>query len=298
MKETKRQDLPSGLWVVATPIGNLGDITPRALQALRNADRILCEDTRRTGVLLSALGITESQGRLERLDAHTHPQKLDEWIEKIQSGESYALVTDAGTPAISDPGSALVAIAREKGVHVTPLPGASAVVTLLSISGFQGAAFTFRGFFPRKRSDQTEELEVASTFSLSQIYVWFESPLRIEESLAVIGELYPDALVLAAKELTKLFERTFSGKAADVATQVKEEVQREGTIGEWCFAVQFPKSSPTETSDWIKALRCLLDAGISVSEASKRVSQVFGISKKVAYEASLKISGKKNEGGD
>ncbi len=307
MKETNRQILPCGLWVVATPIGNLADISSRAISALKEADLILCEDTRRTGALLSALGIAEFKGRLERVDSYAESQKLQFFIEKMKAGKNLALVTDAGTPAISDPGSALVACAHEAGICVTPLPGASAVVTLLSVSGFQGTAFTFRGFFPRKLADQKEELQWASISPLSSIYVWFESPQRIEETLTMLSETFPQVPVVIGKELTKLHERIFFDQADPVAKWVQNEIATEGKVGEWCFAIQFPKQNrpdysmpigALESAGWDKALQCLLDAHITVSEAAKRVSQSFGIPKKVSYEMALKVSGKKVKGGD
>src|SRR4051812_48537814 len=123
MAETKRQDLPPGLWVVATPIGNLGDLSPRARDALESADALLCEDTRTTQALLGALGIQRQARTLLRLDAHAEKRGLDDVIERLKSGESLALVSDAGTPGISAPGSRLVARAREEGIRVLPVPG-------------------------------------------------------------------------------------------------------------------------------------------------------------------------------
>ena len=147
MDTEKRRDLPQGLWVVATPIGNLGELSERARGALAQADAIYCEDTRRTGALLTAVGISGKS--LRRLDAHSGARAVEDAVARLESGESFAYVSDAGTPAISDPGSALVAAARARGVRVTPVAGPSAVAALLSVSGFEGTAFVFRGFFPQ-----------------------------------------------------------------------------------------------------------------------------------------------------
>lgn len=159
-----------GLWVVATPIGNLGDLSPRAREALELADAILCEDTRRTARLAAALGISTP---LERLDAHAGPRAIEKAVKRLEAGESLALVTDAGTPAISDPGAALVAAARDAGVAITPFPGASAVMTLLSVAGFHETPFTFRGFFrenpasaPRSSSSRNARRPRESLFGL------------------------------------------------------------------------------------------------------------------------------------
>jgi len=302
MNDTKRQVLPAGLWVVATPIGNLDDITPRACRALEDADLILCEDTRRTAALLSALGMKHFTKRLERLDAHTGARKVESWVEHLKEGKSFALVTDAGTPAVSDPGSILVAQAWEAGIQITPLPGASAVLTLLSVAGFNETAFTFRGFFPRKTEDQRKELELAAASSQSQVFVWFESPLRIVEALTTLEGSFPEAQLIVGKELTKFHERFFHGSSVQVAQRVRAEIDSEGSVGEWCFAVHFSKPEPTEVnyelkaqegSDWVKALRCLFDAGVSASEAAKQVSQHFGTPKRATYEAALQIFGKK-----
>jgi 16S rRNA (cytidine1402-2'-O)-methyltransferase len=294
MNKTNRQVLPSGLWVVATPIGNLEDLTPRALRALQEAEIILCEDTRRTSVLLAAVGISASSHKLHRLDAHTGIKKIENYGESLQSGMSIALVTDAGTPSISDPGALLVAEAQKKGVRITPIPGVSAVATLISVSGFHGTSFTFRGFFPRKSEEQKQEIELAATCEASQVFLWFESPHRIVSSLQQVASLVPQVETVVGKELTKLHERLFWGDAASIAIDVKTEVDSEGEVGEWCFAVNFPKREKTETAgDWLKALKCVLTSGVSVSDAVKNVSQEFGVSKKMVYEAALEVSGKK-----
>lgn len=305
----KRQDLPDlppGLWVVATPIGNLSDISDRARRALEHADRVLCEDTRRTSQLLEALGLEKPL--LERLDAYASSHKLTSVVEWLEAGENLALVTDAGTPAISDPGAHLVALAHERNVTVTPIPGPSAVTALLSVSGFGETLFSFRGFFPRKESERKDEvqeiLEVCARGRI-RVNVWFESPQRIVEALeALHGGLGGfETRVCVAKELTKTFETVFIGSSEEVLVKVREHVSCEGEKGEWCFAVLLPpvetlKSSVEQSSDWVKALQCMLEypgenPPIAASEAARRVSQYFGVAKKIVYEKALQISGKK-----
>jgi 16S rRNA (cytidine1402-2'-O)-methyltransferase len=293
MTEPKRQVLPTtaSLAVVATPIGNLGDVSPRVRQALEEADTVLCEDTRRTAMLLTALGISR---RLERLDAHATPARIADVVSRVAAGERFALVTDAGTPGISDPAAALVSAVAAHGAQVVPVPGPSAVTALLSVAGFSETAFCFAGFFPRKDGERKAAVKEALSSRLSRLCVWFDSPERLEDSLAVIAEECPDARVVAAKELTKMYERFFRGTAVEVLTLVSSEFAREGKKGEWCFAVEFPvREVSEESSDWVKALQCLLDVPLTAPEAARRVSQVFGTPKREVYERALRILGKK-----
>ncbi len=309
MKETKRQNLPSSpvfcgkLWIVATPIGNLEDITDRARKVLKCVDVILCEDTRRGMQLLSALSLSN---RVERFDAHASPLRISGFVERLRGGESFAITTDAGTPGMSDPGAKLVYAAHQAGIHVTPIPGASALTVFLSASGFSETAFVFRGFFPRKDSERRKELDLALASELADLLIWFESPERISQALSMVADHSSNAHLVAAKELTKLHEKFFSGNAKQVAERVYDEIKREGCVGEWCFGVSFAEIKRgnkknrvgTEKSlDWVKTLACLIDARIPASDAARRVSQYFGIQKKTAYEAALKISGKKSTQG-
>lgn len=301
MEPTKRQVLPSGLWVVATPIGNLMDLTPRGIQALEEADFILCEDTRRTAVLLDALGI-QDKNRLVRLDAHASDHQIETWAKRIcEKGVRVALVSDAGTPGVSDPGAKLVEkIYQENGDHktqVVPIPGASAVLALLSVAGFHQTPFAFRGFFPRSEKDKKQELLLACESKLARICVWFESPFRILDTLSLIERDFPDTRVVVAKELTKIHEKIRKGTASEIFQWVREEVETEGTVGEWCLAVEFPVPDPadaggTEGGLPVQAqetLKCLLESGVSVSEASRNVSRIFGVSKKGSYALALKL---------
>lgn len=298
---------PGTLWVVATPIGNLEDFSPRGRATLERVHTILCEDTRQGAKLISALGVQKSMSRLERLDAHTGERALHGWISRLEKGESFALITDAGTPAISDPGSALVGLAREQGIRVIPVPGPSAVPTLLSVAGFEETAFAFRGFFPRNPAEQKREIELVMASPVSRVFVWFESPRRVVEALSTLAEVSPDARVAAAKELTKIHEKVFWGQSAEVANQVEIEVEREGELGEWVVAVRFPElASPDQgqgaskkqlSEESIKALHCLIEAGVSASVAARQVSHHFGAHKKSIYELALKISGKKSDEG-
>ena len=309
MSERKRQDLPSSegpsegtgvLWVVATPIGNLGDLTPRAKSVLAAADRILCEDTRNTQKLLHAIGSPRDGRDFERLDAHSSPSKRAQVIERLQQGARMALVSDAGTPGISDPGAELVKEARQAGIRVEPIAGASALAVFLSASGFSGTSFTFRGFFPRKSAERRAEVQLASQGGVGGAWIWFESPQRVVEALSDIAQVLPDARVVCAKELSKIHERFFDGSAREISERVADEIQSVGPKGEWIFAVELSALSDSiqnETSEWVKALQCLIDARITATEAARRVSQVFGAPRNEVYRRALELSGKKTTSG-
>ena len=299
MEQTKRQDLPAepGLWVVATPIGNLEDLTARARQALAHADEVLCEDTRRTAQLLAALRL---QPRTSRLDAHATPAQIARVVQAMQTGKTYALVTDAGTPGVSDPAAELVRAAHAEGVRVTPIPGPSAVTALLSVAGLAGSGFTFRGYFPRKNGERVEELETFMARAEREIWVWFESPERLQSTMEAIAHRLPYASLVAGKELTKFHEKIFADTAARATDAISEELKNEGNLGEWCFALQLPRDfgdRKLESSDWVKALQCLLDVPLPASDAARRISQAFGVAKKQVYEVALRLSGKKTEEG-
>ncbi|MBM4376253.1 MAG: 16S rRNA (cytidine(1402)-2'-O)-methyltransferase [Deltaproteobacteria bacterium] len=201
------------LTIVATPIGNLEDMTPRAVRALGEADVILAEDTRRTRALLTHLGIAGK--RVERLDAHVERHSVDRWVSRLEVGEAIALVTDAGTPAVSDPGSALVRAAAEHGREVVPIPGASAVTTALAASGFPGDRFRFFGFLPRKGSGRTELL--AELEATEETAIFFESPQRVEHTLGELAVRMPEREAVVARELTKLHEELLRGTLRSLA---------------------------------------------------------------------------------
>ncbi len=306
-----RQDFPGSaqgeLFVVATPIGNLEDASPRMRRILEDVDVLLCEDTRRTSQLMLALNLKAK--KFERVDAHVTSAKVSKIIELLSLGQTMALVSDAGTPGVSDPGAHLVEEARKAGIKVTPIPGPSAPIALLSVAGFAETAFTFRGFFPRKEGERTKELqrcENAHRAAVSSVFVWFESPERIGESLAFLATLAPQLQAIAGKELTKLFEKWFSGSLSEVAEQVLQELSQQGARGEWCFALFWKEKDLASFShdqgegrgqDWEKALKCVLKVSDSPSQAAKWISQEFGIPKNTVYARALEIAGKKESHG-
>ena len=214
------------LYVVATPIGNLRDITLRALDTLRSVDRIFCEDTRRTRTLLSHYAITHAKPP-ESLHAYSEVRKSARVITLLAAGTSVAYVTDAGTPAISDPGARLVDAVRHAGFRVVPIPGASAVSALLSVGGLTGAATHIEGFLPRRAGRRTTRLRRLLAHDCA--VALFESPRRIVALLHELQTIVPDATVVVGRELTKQYEEILSGSPAQLAQQLGE---RQAVMGE------------------------------------------------------------------
>ena len=202
------------LALVATPIGNLEDITLRALRVLRECDGVIAEDSRRTRALLTAHGISQ---RTLSLPAFDEARRLPQVLERLDRGETLALCTDAGTPVVSDPGAALVRAARQRGHRVVSVPGPSAVVAAVAASGMSGSAFSFLGFLPRTPSKLKRVLETALT--LGNTLAFFESPLRLARTLRLAAPLLGEREVVVARELTKLHEEYRSGTAAELAAE-------------------------------------------------------------------------------
>ena len=206
------------LYLVATPIGNLGDMTERAATCLRDCDAVLAEDTRRALSLLRHLGI---EGKpVERFDANvehspTREGRIARCLERLSDGESIALVSDAGTPTVSDPGAALVARAIEVGIEVRPIPGVSAVTTAVAASGFGGDAFRFFGFLPRRGQQRQRAFE--RLVNTEEIAVLFEASTRIAATLTELAKLMPDRRAVIAREMTKRFEEFVRGPLSELA---------------------------------------------------------------------------------
>ncbi len=299
MSGKKRQELPKKgagpgtLFVVGTPIGNLEDFTPRGRRILAEVDAILCEDTRVTATLLQACGIVYGAEKpLERADHHATPARLASFVARLQAGENLALVSDAGMPAISDPGSELVAAADAAQIEVVVVPGPSALPAFLAGAGFRSGTAVFRGFFPRKGGDRDREATRASGMDVGSVWVWFESPERVEEMLDWLAERFPDARAVAAKELTKVYERFYRGTLRDLASHIQSAARAGEVRGEWVVGVEFEpaaEASP-ERDAWEKALRALLGCGVSASRAAKELSHVFGISRKEIYPVAVEMA--------
>lgn len=204
------------LYIVATPIGHLGDITLRALETLRSVDAVLSEDTRVTAKLLNHYEIKKS---LISFHEHTDQKKAAALIAELQAGKNMALVTDAGTPGLSDPGNVLVAMAAEAGIKTVPVPGASALAAIVSVAGIDMREFLFKGFPPHKKGRQTFFKEV----STSQVpVVYYESPHRVMKNLELLAELAPEIKVVIGRELTKMFEEIVRGAVRDAIEHFAE----------------------------------------------------------------------------
>ena len=227
-----RKAVNSGiLYLVGTPIGNLGDITLRALEVLKQVSLVAAEDTRRTGLLLKHYGISVPQTSLHE---HNERTKTLEILQRLRAGESIALVTDAGMPVLSDPGAFLVEQARASGLPVTAVPGPSAAVTALALSGFRGERFRFEGFPPRKPKQLRDWLE--GFRGPDSPVVCYESPFRLVKTLRAIQEVLGEVPVVVARELTKLHEEVTRGSTSEVLKRYTERPPK----GE-CTLIFFPQ---------------------------------------------------------
>lgn len=228
---------PAGtLFVCATPLGNLGDASPRLLETLKSVALICAEDTRHTQRLLSRFEIETSY---TSVNEHTSPAKIEAMADKILAGESIALVTDAGTPGVSDPGPALVRAAAARGINVCPIPGPCALVAALSISGFDAQRFSFLGFLPRKPG-KIRKLFV-EMLTRGETLVFYESPYRAAKTLRFLGEVAPDAPVCVCRELTKQFEEIVRGNALEVGALLATRGELKGE-----FTIVVGATSPRE----------------------------------------------------
>lgn len=215
--------MPGKLTVVATPIGNLEDLPPRAAQALREAELVACEDTRRTGRLLNHLGI---KSRLISLHEHNERQRLPKLIDALQAGQQIALASDAGTPLLSDPGFVLVREAIRTGIEVDAVPGPSAVIDALVLSGLPPHPFTFAGFPPPRSGKRRRFFERFET--LDHTLVFFESPHRLLASLADLRTVYGNRPIAVGRELTKLHQEILRGDLAEVLLALEERPSLKG----------------------------------------------------------------------
>lgn len=213
------------LYIVATPIGHLADLTFRAKEVLENVDVVACEDTRHSGILLEHYGI-----KTARLSFHSHSgqAKVDKIMDYLKGGKGVALISDAGTPGISDPGYVLIQAALEAGVQVIPVPGASAVITALCASGLPTDKFLYLGFLPVKKGRQTIFKKIAES---EYTVVFYESPHRLRKTLEQLGEFLEDsARVSVAKELTKIHETYYRGTLKEVLAELPENVKGEYVV--------------------------------------------------------------------
>ncbi|MGY2575812.1 16S rRNA (cytidine(1402)-2'-O)-methyltransferase [Vibrio sp. C8] len=270
------------LYIVPTPIGNLGDITQRALDVLSSVDVIAAEDTRHTGKLLSHFNI---QTKTFALHDHNEQQKAQVLVEKLLAGESIALVSDAGTPLISDPGYHLVTQCRQVGVKVVPLPGACAVITALSASGLPSDRFSFEGFLPAKSKGRKDKfMQIAK---VERTCIFYESPHRITESLQdMLSVLGPDREVVLARELTKTFETIQGMPLGELIEWIEEDENRKR--GEMVLLIHGHREQADEALP-DEALRTLaiLTKELPLKKAAALAAEIYNLKKNALYKWGL-----------
>lgn len=277
------------LIIVPTPIGNLGDMTLRSLEALRAADTVCAEDTRVTGKLLAHFDIRKP---LERLDEAMIGAKAASVMERVAAGEVLAYCSDAGMPGVSDPGLRLVAAAHEAGVTAEVLPGASAAACAYVASGTVCPRFYFGGFFPRKAGEQRTVLE--DLRGLDAALVFYESPNRLVAALAAIAEVLPWREVAVCRELTKLHEEVARGTAAELAERFAARAEEPGGIrGEIALVIDAPNAQEAAADADVAAASAearaaeLVEAGLRTKEVARRLAAEFGIARNDAYELAM-----------
>jgi 16S rRNA (cytidine1402-2'-O)-methyltransferase len=271
--------LAPGLYVVATPIGNLRDITIRALETLAAASAILCEDTRMSARLLDHYGI---KGRRIALHEHNERAKADDIVRRVAGGDAIALISDAGTPLLSDPGFPLIRALAEAGQPVFAIPGASALLSALVVAGLPTDAFAFHGFLPPKAGARANALKALS--DSRETLVFYESPRRLDDTLAAMAEVWGERRAAVALELTKRFERVHRGTLGSLVLDL------EGTDikGEAVVVVAGATASAPDAAEWRAALAEAM-AGRPLRVAVEEITNAFGLKRKDVYDAALAI---------
>lgn len=267
------------LAVCATPIGNLDDVTLRVLAELREADVVLCEDTRRTRILLDRHGI---EARVLSYHRHNEAARVEEVLERLGRGDRVALVSDAGLPGVNDPGMRLIAAAAAAGLDVTVLPGASSVETALVVSGLAGDRYQFVGYLPRRAGELSELAHVFARWPGA--VVAFESPRRLPKSLGVLAAVMPDRPAAVCRELTKRFEEVARGTLSELAARFAESPKGEITIVIGAQAQGLRTAAPVGA---LEAVTELVGAGVPRRMAADVVARLTGASKNDLYRDSL-----------
>ena len=270
------------LYLVGTPIGNLEDITLRAIRILKEVNLIAAEDTRRTGKLLQHLSVSTPQ---ISYNEHNHQSRVQELIGRLQRGDSLALVTDAGMPSISDPGVELVRAAIAHNITVIPIPGGTAVISALAASGLATDRFAFEGFLPQKSSDRQNRLELFR--SETRTVVLYEAPHRLLRTLQDLATVVGDTReIVLARELTKIHEEFWRGKIEDAIAMYTNERQPKG---EYTLVIQGAAETSLITSETElkRELQQLLNQGMTRSQASRQLSKLTSLSRREIYQLDL-----------
>lgn len=284
MQEVAQQTYPSpALYVVATPVGNVGDLSLRAINILAIADAVACEDTRNTGHLLTRYGLSK-----QLIAAHEHNERevAEKLIERLRAGQRIALVSDAGTPGVSDPGARIVDTVRAAGLRVIPIPGASAAIAALSASGLVNDRFHFVGFLPA-RAKQRETALRALALETSTL-VLYEAPHRIDEMLASLVSIFePQRQIVFARELTKLFEEIHRCALSEAPAWLAADANRQR--GEYVVLLEgAPTAIDAQDAETDRVLRILL-AECTVKQAATLAAQLTGLKKNALYERALQL---------
>lgn len=279
----KFEKIQNGLYIISTPIGNLGDITIRSLKILSCVDLILCEDSRTSKILTNKYGIRTPLKPFHKFNSN---KSIPFLIDKLYSGQSVALISDAGTPIISDPGADLVKRCGEKNIRVFSIPGPSATIASFVLSNFAKNSFLFRGFFPRQKRDAIKEIGIIKKMDCPIIF--FESPKRILKSLILIKDNYGDCDITFVRELTKKNEEVINTNITDIINELK---LREKILGEVTFIINPFKILEVEKitkKDILLLYNKLSKDGLNTSEISKIISHDFNVSKRHVYQLLIK----------
>lgn len=276
--------MSGSLVLIATPIGNMGDLSQRALDALATCDALCCEDTRRTGLMMNNLGLSGKTYIV--VNEHTEHDATNEVIERLLAGETVGLVTDAGTPGISDPGERLVRAAIDKSIPVTAIPGPAAVVMALVVSGLSTSRFVFEGFIPRSGQERTSR--IAEIADERRTVVLYEAPHRLERTLADLEVACgPLRQVVVARELTKMHEEIRRSTLHEAVQRARQHEPR----GEYVVVIDGAAPPEPATEEQLEqALRRELANGSSKRDAAAKVALTYGAPKRLVYELALRLT--------
>lgn len=266
------------LYIVSTPIGNLEDITLRALRILKEVDFIAAEDTRHSAKLLNHYGITKP---IISYWSEREKVRTEEIIEKLRAGLTIALISDAGTPGISDPGAVLIKRAIDEGIRVIPIPGPSAAIAVLSVSGLSTEEFIFIGFLPPKSAQRQKKLRELALEPRTLIF--YEAPHRVLETLKDMEEIFGQRQAVLAKEITKIYEEILRGSISEIL----DILETHTIAGEYVIIVEGKSREAVSFEDAIQEMKSLMKKGKGRKEAVKIVAEAYGLSKKELYDRSL-----------
>lgn len=279
--------MKNGLYIIATPIGNLGDISPRAIECLKSAEIIACEDTRISKKLLSLLSVSINK---EFMTLHDHNEEVhtEKIISKIkEEGKSVALISDAGSPLISDPGYKLIRTCREQNIYITTIPGCCALICALQLSGLPTNRFMFAGFLPNKDKARTDSF--LSVREINATIIFYETANRIQKTLEAAKEIFANREMAVAREITKVYEECINGTAEELLAHFSQHPPK----GEMVLMIAPPNTSEKEKSIDIKAELARLMKEKSLKSAVKEIVENYNLNKNEVYEQALELKNEK-----